>query len=77
MSDQRPPDDVSSSTSDPQEPHPIPIEAARQQARALDRERGRFPFVKAGILFFLASKRVASPLSCRIFVRIQGAITDA
>ena len=36
MSDQRPLDDVSRSTPDSQEPHPIPIEAARQQARALD-----------------------------------------
>ena len=36
MSDQRPSDDVSRSTPDLQEPHPIPIEAARQQARALD-----------------------------------------
>ena len=36
MSDQRPSDDVSRSTPSPQEPHPIPIEAARQQARALD-----------------------------------------
>ena len=36
MSDQHPPDGVSKSTPDPQEPHPIPIEAARQQARALD-----------------------------------------
>nr|VFJ77549.1 MAG: hypothetical protein BECKFM1743A_GA0114220_109992 [Candidatus Kentron sp. FM] len=36
MSDQRPLDDVSKSTPDPQELHPIPIEAARQQARALD-----------------------------------------
>ena len=36
MSDQHPPDDVSRSTPDPQEPHPIPMEAARQQARALD-----------------------------------------
>nr|VFJ69457.1 MAG: hypothetical protein BECKFM1743C_GA0114222_105235 [Candidatus Kentron sp. FM] len=36
MSDQHPPDDVLKCTPDPQEPHPIPIEAARQQARALD-----------------------------------------
>ena len=36
MSDQHPLNDVSKSTPDPQEPRPIPIEAARQQARALD-----------------------------------------
>nr|VFJ51452.1 MAG: hypothetical protein BECKFM1743C_GA0114222_100973 [Candidatus Kentron sp. FM]VFJ73197.1 MAG: hypothetical protein BECKFM1743A_GA0114220_106993 [Candidatus Kentron sp. FM]VFK08388.1 MAG: hypothetical protein BECKFM1743B_GA0114221_100685 [Candidatus Kentron sp. FM] len=36
MSDQCPPDDVSRSTPDPQNPHRIPIEIARQYARALD-----------------------------------------
>nr|VFJ71935.1 MAG: hypothetical protein BECKFM1743A_GA0114220_106112 [Candidatus Kentron sp. FM]VFJ72411.1 MAG: hypothetical protein BECKFM1743C_GA0114222_106522 [Candidatus Kentron sp. FM]VFK19433.1 MAG: hypothetical protein BECKFM1743B_GA0114221_106193 [Candidatus Kentron sp. FM] len=36
MSDQRPSDDISGCTPDPQELRRIPIETARQQARALD-----------------------------------------
>ncbi|VFN03758.1 MAG: hypothetical protein BECKG1743E_GA0114224_106525, partial [Candidatus Kentron sp. G] len=50
MSDQRPLDDVSRSTPDPQEPHPIPIEAARQQARVLrpSKFEGHRPTIRHG-----------------------------